>query len=309
MRVIRLPLLVAAAGLALTACATPQGPPGPSLPGGTQAPGAPPMESQNLVPSNYTGRFQVLASVLESPAHGPQLCNVMAMSYPPQCGGPDIPNWDWTVVTSESFNGTTWGGYLVTGTWDTVSQTFTLTEPAVNGDDVPASARPPEPPLVDFASPCPTPPGGWVAVDPSNATNEAMDEAMTLARQSPEFAGAWLDQSYLGPSGGESTDANDPLRYVLNMRFTGDLAQHEARIREVWGGALCLSPATHSYAELTTIADGIMDTEHPLSAGLNDARGTVELTVVVATEEAQAEYDRRYGAGVVLLQGWLHPID
>jgi hypothetical protein len=246
--------------------------------------------------------------VLESPNHGPQLCNVMAMSYPPQCGGPDIANWDWAALERESANGTTWGNYLLTGTWDAASQTFTLTEPAVNAEDAPESARP-DGPLPDFTSPCPTPAGGWHAIDPSRATNDAMQQAMTLARAEPEFAGAWLDQSYLPATGGESTAANDPLRYVLNLRFTGDLDRHESQIREVWGGALCLSQATRPYAELETVANEISAAERPLSVGVSEVTGTIEVTVVVATEEAQADLDRRYGAGVVVLVGWLRPID
>jgi hypothetical protein len=183
-----------------------------------------------------------------------------------------------------------------------------LTEPAVNGEDVPESARP-DVPRPDFTSPCPTPAGGWHPVDPTKATDDAMQEAMTLARADPEFAGAWLDQSYLPATGGDSTAANDPLRYVLNLRFTGDLARHQAQIREIWGGALCLSRATRPYAELETVAHEIAEAERPLSASLSEVTGIVEVTVMVATEEAQADFDRRYGAGVVVLIGWLRPID
>ncbi|MBA2438292.1 MAG: hypothetical protein H0V52_08080, partial [Acidimicrobiia bacterium] len=36
-------------------------------------------------------RYRVDAvTVLESPDHGPQLCQGVDLSYPPQCGGPDV---------------------------------------------------------------------------------------------------------------------------------------------------------------------------------------------------------------------------
>lgn len=40
-------------------------------------------------------------------------------SYPPQCSGPEIANWDWAVAEqAETASGVTWGAYAVTGTWN-----------------------------------------------------------------------------------------------------------------------------------------------------------------------------------------------
>jgi hypothetical protein len=84
--------------------------------------------SVNLVPDGYGGRFRTRATVLEGPRSGPQLCVAVMESYPPQCSGPPIEGWDWSTVRAESASGTTWGAYVLTGTYD--GTTFTLTEPA-----------------------------------------------------------------------------------------------------------------------------------------------------------------------------------
>ena len=61
----------------------------------------------------YEGTF----TVLESSEHGPQLCSGVLLSYPPQCGGPDIVGWDWATVEGETTAGAVrWGQYQVTGT-------------------------------------------------------------------------------------------------------------------------------------------------------------------------------------------------
>ena len=73
------------------------------------------------------------ATVLEGGGHGPQLCLGGVMeSYPPQCGGPDVLGWDWDDVGGfERASGTTWGQYVVIGTYDQDRETFTPTEAAV----------------------------------------------------------------------------------------------------------------------------------------------------------------------------------
>lgn len=63
--------------------------------------------------------YRAATVVLENPEHGSQLCFAVAGSYPPQCGGPDIVNWDWDAVDGEeSAGGATWVDAVVTGTWD-----------------------------------------------------------------------------------------------------------------------------------------------------------------------------------------------
>ena len=66
------------------------------------------------------GHVVGVGTVIESPAHGPELClGVMLLSLPPQGGGPPIANWDWSAVTGyKRMSGTTWGTYEVVGTND-----------------------------------------------------------------------------------------------------------------------------------------------------------------------------------------------
>ena len=74
-------------------------------------------------PSRYQGSF----TVLESPQHGPEMCNGVRESLPPQCSGVPIRGWNWASVEgAESLNGTTWGRWHVTGTFD--GGTFVLTK-------------------------------------------------------------------------------------------------------------------------------------------------------------------------------------
>lgn len=51
-------------------------------------------------------------------------------SYPPQCSGPELAEWEWPDDQMwESSNGVTWGTYAITGTWDGVR--FTPTYPPI----------------------------------------------------------------------------------------------------------------------------------------------------------------------------------
>lgn len=306
------PAVLATAGvLLLVACGDETTDPrtgGPVVP-------APPTGA-NVVDAGYDGRFRAAVTVLESPEHGPQLCDTIMDSYPPQCAGPDIVGWDWGVVgAQESASGTTWGSYIITGTWD--GQRFTLTEtPRPNDGSLNTSAVDP-----DFSSPCPEPEGGWRPVDPAKATEEALGHAFTTASRSPDYAGGWTDQSYLDELGGASPNpspnpsdiegvANDPARLVLNLMFTRSLAEHEQEIREVWGGALCVSLGVRSEAELLDIQSRLHADFPEISGSGPDIRsGVLAAHTMVATTTMQSELDARYGDGAVVLHGYLQPID
>src|SRR4051812_3796459 len=81
-------VVMVATGALLAACAT-------------QAPTAGPPGSARLLtdPVELVGQ----GLVLQNASHGPQLClGPVAFSLPPQCGGPDIANWDWGKVSGET---------------------------------------------------------------------------------------------------------------------------------------------------------------------------------------------------------------
>ncbi|HEY8450752.1 MAG: hypothetical protein FWJ70_10230 [Micromonosporaceae bacterium] len=254
--------------------------------------------------------YEATATVLQAPGDVPRLCHVVMDSYPPRCGGPEVVGWDWDAVDAESASGTTWGEYRVIGTWD--GERFTLVEPAEPADPT-LSARASAP---DFSSPCPEPEGGWKPVDPAKATLKAQEAALARAAEAPDYAGAWLDQSYLDELDIDEDDpaaleeaANDPTRTVLNLAFTGDLAERERWIREVWGGPLCLSQAERTLQELFDIQRRVHeDLPDVFTSGVDETRNVVTVTVMVVTPELQREVEQRYGEAVVL-DGWLKPVE
>jgi hypothetical protein len=248
--------------------------------------------------------------VLESAEHGPEFClGMLHMSDPPQGGGPAVVNWDWSTVSDyESVAGTTWGGYTLTGTYD--GDTFTMTRPPVPsrlGHGGPAVRSPYD----LFATPCPEPPGGWRVVDPARTTDEAMEETFTRARSLEGYAGSWVDQSINPASRSTAEDddllMNDPTQLIINVTVTGDTRAAEAILREIWGGAMCVSRARHTEARLRYVLDEVRTTPGLLTAGT--ARDCVEVEVVYDDGSLQRELDDRFGAGTVVVTSALKPVD
>jgi len=264
------------------------------------------VEHVNVVPAGYDGRFRFVGTVLESPGHGPQLCTNVDLSDPPQCGGPDIVGWDWAGLDADSSGGTTWGDYVLLGRWN--GMRFTLTErPRLVRDD---DRR--QPKDVEFTSPCPEPAGGWRVVDKAKATDAALEATLRRAESMPGFAGSWVDQSYLdGEDDPEALEraANDPTRLVLNLRFTHDLEARERDLRETWGGALCVSRADRTKAELDRIQQELSQRSGFLSSGQDVVANVVDLGVWAADAEVIADIERRYGRGAVRVIGVLEPVD
>ncbi|MEV0230831.1 hypothetical protein [Nonomuraea sp. NPDC050786] len=255
-------------------------------------------------------RYEADLTVLSNPQHGPQLCAFVAESLPPQCDGPDIIGWDWNAVQHSAQNGVRWGEYHVVGTWD--GKSLTLTEPPRSAQRGDAPADPSR-----LSTPCPKPVRGWRPVDSAKATDRSMEAALARARTLPGYAGSWLDQSYLEEIDGYDPQdrrdveryANDPQRLVLNLRFTGDPAARESAIREVWGGALCLSRAERTEAELRALQErASKEIEGAQSASVDERAGRVEIGVWVVTPELQQEIDEKYGTGLVVLDGYLKPV-
>lgn len=264
------------------ACAQPDHEPGNATPD----PGAP---GPKVAPADYTGRFRAVATVLEDPMHGPQLCFAVAQSLPPQCGGPDILGWDWTGLGAESASGTTWGDYVVTGTWDGTA--LTLTEPPHPATD----ADRPTSPDTDFSSPCPEPEGGWVAPEPDRAGDERIEQAAAAAARVSGYGGLWVDTA--------------PRVTVVNVTTTGDPAAMTAAVGKVWGGALCVSRAARDEATLLAAQRDIAGRDGVLGSGSDVLTGRLQVQVLVVTAALQSALDAEFGAGLVELQPFLIPID
>ena len=254
--------------------------------------------------------------VLESPEHGPQLClGWVGMSNPPVGAGPDITNWDWSKVSDhETVEGTRWGNYTVVGTLE--DGAFTTTRPPIPWDPRADHTDDSGGDEVDpFATPCPPPSGGWRVEDPELTTPESLTRARRVAEALPGFAWLWVDQS-INPAIHRSRDddefpMNDPRKLILNVAVTGDVAQVEATLREVWGGALCVSSAVRTEAELLDIRAQVQETLDQragvdwLTSGVRQDH--IDIGVVYDDGSLQRELEERYPGGVVVISSALAP--
>jgi hypothetical protein len=244
--------------------------------------------------------YEASTTILESREHGPELClGGVADSYPPQCGGVPIADWDWDLVDGEeSASGTTWGNFHVVGTYD--GSTFTVSEAG------PYEQSPSE--STDFTAPCPEPAGGWIASDPDRATDADLQNVMRAAEHEPDSAGFWID--YVG----EPSEFATTQEIIAVAAFTGDLERHEAELRELWGGPLCVTRHEHTLRDLMRI-QAELGSEIGLELGLQTTWSSVDIVenevefgVVVADDEMRAAIDARYGPGTVRLFPALTPI-
>lgn len=264
---------------------------------------APTQPAEPTVPAPYTTRMPAVrvhtsATVMDV-GTGPQLCLMNPEeSLPPQCGGPPILGWDWAAVAGKSQAGPiTWGKYHVVGDFDGVS--FKLAEPPG-----PALPRPRRQPL---ETPCSAPAGGWARPDPRRTEFEdrtaLFDRAVTL----PGFAGGWYHDP--PPPKGEDVD---PAKVVVNVAFVGDAQRHEATLREVWGGALCMISRDRTPDDLEPVrraADELLSSlgRSSSSSGIDTRAMAVKIELDYADAALRATLDERFGVGVVALESWLRP--
>jgi hypothetical protein len=285
--------IVVFALLTLAACA--ERPVGPGS-GGGGTPGDPSPDE----PVTYETNGFVLDD-----GSGPVLCVGGVMeSLPPQCDGIPLIGWDWdTVDGEEAAQGASWGSFTVTGTYD--GATFTVLD---------AGPPQPYPDSGTIGTPCPEPEGGWASPeaspDLSIATDEDISTTMHAAGDEPDFSGFWID--HVEEPVGE--DVVEPGGIIVNVAFTGDLDRHVARIRETWGGPLCVVQFERTHQKLRRIQDGFaadvgdeLGLQVTWSSG-DVTRNRVEIGVVVATEEDRRAVDERYGEGAVLLVPALTPV-
>ena len=150
----------------------------------------------------------------------------LLIEEPPICGGIPLLNWDWGTVDREASKGrTTWGNYRVVGAYD--GETLAVSETGLYQSDPSASGTDP-----GTRSPCEKPAEGWVVPDPARNTQNDVSSAGTYARSQPDYVASWNTQL-------------EPERFefgpvIFNAVFTGDAGRHEAEIRKVWEGPLCV---------------------------------------------------------------------
>lgn len=267
--------------------------------------GSGPTDTQQVQESRSVSRHVGTGTVLQSPAHGPQLClGGVDESLPPQCGGVPLIGWDWAAADGEeSVNGTTWGSYRVVGTFDGTS--LTLTEPP--GEPERRSQNDTSDLL---ATPCEVPAGGWDVPDRSRAGEDDLEPASAYAMAQPDRAAFWIDRQGASPYG-PAPDGE----IILNAGFTSDIARHELELRALWGGPLCVRQMERTVRELRAVQDELSASAAEdvgltmLHSSVLEPRGVVELGVVVATPEQEAALDERFGAGVVEVVPGLVPLD
>ncbi|WP_214415757.1 hypothetical protein [Sphaerisporangium fuscum] len=96
---------------------------------------------------------------------------------------------------------------------------------------------------------------------------------------------------------------------MLNVAFTGDATAREPAIRELWGGALCLSGAQRTEVELRKLQERAQkEIKDQYSASVDERAGHIEIGFRMARPELQREVDEKYGKGLVTLKGLLAPV-
>ena len=214
---------------------------------------------------------------------GPELClGAVAESYPPQCGGPALADFDWGDVGSEEASGVRWGSYALTGTFD--GTTFTVTDaiPAALYDTM---AAPEEEPL---AAACDSP----TTTDTAKTTPEDMDATLAAASALPTYASAWLTGN------------------TINVAVTEDAEGAEAELRTTWGGMLCVTTVERTDADLNEVNQELQAAlgDQLLTSG-STSPDSLDAQVVFDDGSIQEWADATYGDGLVRISSALVPVE
>jgi hypothetical protein len=225
-------------------------------------------------------RTQGLVMVLDD-GDGPEMClGGVAESYPPQCGGPALTDFDWGDVGFEEASGVKWGSYALTGTFD--GTTFTVTDaiPAALYDVMVEAEQDPLAAACDDAT----------TTDTAKATPEDMDATLAAASALPTYATAWLTGN------------------TINVAVTEDAEGAEAELRRTWGGMLCVTTVERTEADLNTINQELQAElgEQLLTSG-SFAPDSLDAQVVFDDGSIQDWADEVYGEGLVRISSALVP--
>jgi hypothetical protein len=277
----------------LGACGS--GDPGPVATGTTPAD-----ESSVSVTAGSEQLYGADAIVIEAGERSMLCVGAIRLVLPPRCGDVPIANWDWGAVAGEeSMSGTTWGEYHVVGTYD--GEVFTITE-----------TGPPErtydEEIYQYDNPCPEPEGGWVVRDPNRSTQDHVGPAQAYAKRQPDYVISWVDHL------DEERQEFSPVVYVA--AFTGDRERHEAQIREVWDGPLCVVerdvPTERELNRIRAEVEGRLSELGLvfLGSGTGGFEPTIYIDVLIDVDgRAQALVDEEYGPGMVRFLPALRPVE
>jgi hypothetical protein len=238
--------------------------------------------------------YETTTTILESSAHGPELClGGVLTSLPPQCGGMPITNWDWDAVDDEeSLHGTTWVDAYVRGTSD--GKIFSLTRP-------PGRPRRSREDTSRFDPACARPD----AVDTSDggaAWEEASQRDGGTFSDIPGLIAIWVTDR----------PRDDPPVFVANLVVRpGRAADVRTRVRRHYRGALCIVERDQRTidqleADFARIDDILTATF--LTADIDERTGVIRVELAIVDERSQREVDEAFGKGVVVLTGQLEPV-
>ncbi len=221
-----------------------------------------------------------LVTVLDD-GSGPEVClGAVAESYPPQCGGPAVADFDFGDVGAETSGGVTWGQYALTGTYDGTTFTVTDSIPAALYD---AMAEPQDDPL---AAAC----DDATVTDPQRATPEDLDATLASASALPTYATSWLTGD------------------TINVAVTEDPEGAEAELRKTWGGMLCVATVERTDADLNAINQELQAAlgDQLLTSG-STSPDSLDAQVVFDDGSIQEWADATYGDGLVRVSSALTP--
>lgn len=235
-------------------------------------------------------RSRGMPTIISTGDGPPRLClGAVAASLPPQCDGPVVVGWIWTKQAGsyQEAAGVRWGSYQVSGRME--GEKFAIRHAWVNNKyGMTGGGSRPAP-----RTACPEPAGGWRPVDGGTADDASLAAALAAAEDLPGYAGAWTAVER-NPALGDGASARIT---VLTVRVAEDLDGAEAAIRETWSGALCVSEAPYSQADLTQIQQQVAELPGMLGSSVNGEQ--VEVEVVYDDGTLQAWADASYGPDVV----------
>lgn len=146
-----IPAALAVLALALVGCGSEEGPDGARDPAAGSGDTPSPPTAVPAAPGRVRSAFA--ATVMDT-GDGAELClGAVAESYPPQCGGPAIPNWTWAEFGQDMYDQqgqVRWGLFAVTGTWDGAEFTVESAVPGALYDPAPSTPPPLPDPAVDL---------------------------------------------------------------------------------------------------------------------------------------------------------------
>lgn len=226
---------------------------------------------QSAPPAEKSGLYVGSGTVLQQDGKEPQLCHSVVATRPPQCGGLKLAGWEWGKTPSSHEQGVRWSEqevYLV-GTYD--GNTFTVKRPPLSREEARAGVSKEllkktegafEPKVA-----CPVPEGGWKVQNDKKISEDDLFAVSSEVAKWPNHGSLWVVNT---EKPGPATDGNAPTvpvgSRVVNVTVTDDPAEAEKRIRQWWGGPLCVTQTKVNHARFAEIRTEL-EKELDLSSG------------------------------------------